>query len=561
MVSLDLIIIDGDQTLTDGGSCVPPQQVHEVLKAENITHVIYNSYSNDIINSKFKWRACIPSDDIIDAEALQAGVEEIISLLHGAGLPVRNVHENLVLSQPWFTPRCPEHTIDDFYSAWHDGQTYRIGERKVLDTAHVDSVKDSEIQGKDSPGQFSWDYVISEFARGTLHMGLKSACGWLVRTTDWVDAQIKSHLLAIARATCPDKAKLARAEKGEIDKLIKYCRKKSGIYVEQKAPDWKERCITAAELRDKEFPPVNWAVEGIIPEGLCVFAGDPKVGKSLVAVDICSAIASGVKGFGSRPCVAGGAVYISLEDPERRVKSRIAIQCDRWPETFRLVTGGIPTVGDEFFHIMDEMVMLWPDTRCIVIDTLQFIIPSKQPGRSDYEHFYKFLAPLHEWAIENHIAVVLIHHTTKGQAINGENPFDKINGSQAISGCADTMILLQRNHAKTTKDPSIADGFMHIQGREVGKECLAMDWDEEALIWTIISEAQGDEATGNTRWLEIMDALKKHGPIGPKDLSGLVGINYSTTKTCLRRMKAKSLIRSDDGKWFVPGYEKRDCEW
>jgi hypothetical protein len=393
-------------------------------------------------------------------------------------------------------------------------------------------------------------------------MGLKSAAGWLVKTTDWADSQIKTHLTALVSSLCPDKAKVHRAETVEIEQLIKYCRKKSGVAIDLPSADWKAKAITAEELRDKEFPPVQWAVDGVIPEGLCVFAGDPKVGKSLVAVDICSAIASGVKAFGNRTCVAGGAVYVSLEDPERRVKARIATQCDRWPASFRLVTGGIPTVGDDFFKTLNEMMMIWPDTRCIVFDTLSYIVPTKPNGKSDYEHYYKFLGPIHDWAMENQVAVVVITHTNKGQAISGENVFSKIMGSQAISGCADSMLLLQKNHAKTNpKDPTIADGFLHLQGRELGQDCIALDFDQEEMRWTISGEVKGDEATGNTRWLEIIDVLKRYGSMGPTDLSSTVGYNVATTKTCLRRMKAKGLVSNSDGKWSVCGFEGACGEW
>lgn len=97
---------------------------------------------------------------------------------------------------------------------------------------------------------------------------------------------------------CPDKDKVERAlEKGEIEKIIGFCRKKQGT--EQVAEsNWKDHLIDADILEHKEFPPIVWAVDGVIPEGLTVLAGDPKAGKSLMAVDICSSIASGGQALG-----------------------------------------------------------------------------------------------------------------------------------------------------------------------------------------------------------------------------------------------------------------------
>jgi replicative DNA helicase len=61
----------------------------------------------------------------------------------------------------------------------------------------------------------------------------------------------------------------------------------------QAAPDHRYTPITDAELWAKTFPPVRWAVPGIIPEGVTILAGSPKIGKSWLALGIAAAVASG----------------------------------------------------------------------------------------------------------------------------------------------------------------------------------------------------------------------------------------------------------------------------
>jgi len=127
MASNTLIIIDGDKTLEKPDSCVPLRSIHEVLVKENITHVIYNSYSNCPNKDIYKWRVAIPCYEIgYDKVLLQQGVAEIITILHNAGLMVVNVSENNVLSQPWYFPRCTIATFDDFDCAYHDGEAYSL---------------------------------------------------------------------------------------------------------------------------------------------------------------------------------------------------------------------------------------------------------------------------------------------------------------------------------------------------------------------------------------------------------------------------------------------------
>ena len=545
--TIDFIIIDGDKTTDNGSSCVPLLAVHEVLKEKNITHVIYNSYSNDIYNNINKWRAVIPSDDIVDAETLRQGVAEIITIFHSASLPVCNVGENNVLSQPWFTPRVRAGYESDFDFRFFDGNKYSLT-GNISESA---AINESSDKIKEGTGIFSWDIVREIFISGSLHQGLKSAIGWMVFSTDWADSQIK-QLMATMIMLCPDKEKRNRAiKKGEIDSLIKYCREKSGTNIVSEA-NWKDHLISADKLQHKDFPPIKWAVEGIIPEGLTIFAGDPKAGKSLAAVDICSAIASGTQALGKCDCVAGDVVYISLEDPERRVKERIKQQCDRWPSTFHLVTGGIPHVGEEFYKILDEIMLLWPDNRAIIIDTMQFIVPPKQRGVDDYSHYYKVLDPLHRWSIENHVAVVLITHKTKAATQNGDNLFSGIIGSVAIQGTADALIILQRNHLKKQdKDTEYAEGFLHVTGRDLENSSFSLEFDDDGVRWSMIGEMTGREITGNPNWMIIFELLKTKGKMGPSEISNEANINLSTVKSILRRMVAAVAVKNEDGKYFL----------
>jgi len=553
MTSMSAIIIDGDQTLDMGKTCTPLEPVHELLKSKDVRHVIHSSYSQDIVNGIFKWRCYIPCNDLIDATALKQGAGEVISLLHDNKIMVRNVKEISIPSQPWFLPRCQDGMEHDFTCKWHDGKPWQLGNIPILQSAGLHVAETPNNNG--SGGAFSWDWAVGQMLSGTVHQAVKSICGWLITTTDWADSQIKAYLVTQISALCPDPVKVKRAvETKEIDSLIKYCREKHGVF--EHSSNWKDHLITAKDLRDKDFPPVVWAVDGVIPEGLTVLAGDPKVGKSLVAVDICSAIASGLHSFGNRKCTEGACLYVSLEDPERRVKARIKQQCDLWPDRFKLLTGGISQLGEGFYRQMDEMLLLWPDLRCVVIDTMAFVIPQKPQGISDYDHIYKYLDPLHRWCLNNHISIILITHTTKARIQDGENPFIGILGSVAIQGCSDSMVMLRKNHAKTgltAKDPSVPDGFLHIQGRELGSELFALEFDDEGLKWAITREAEVADMTQNPNFLLIADAVNE-ATMGPTELSEATKINLATIKTCLTRMvKKEILIKVSKGKYGLVG--------
>ena len=53
--------------------------------------------------------------------------------------------------------------------------------------------------------------------------------------------------------------------------------------------------VTGPVLRDRHFPPVQWAVPGILPEGYSLLVGSSKVGKSWLCLSFLHAVAEGGK--------------------------------------------------------------------------------------------------------------------------------------------------------------------------------------------------------------------------------------------------------------------------
>src|SRR5262249_58141949 len=78
--------------------------------------------------------------------------------------------------------------------------------------------------------------------------------------------------------------------------------------------------FTAAELVAMELPEPRWAVEGILPEGVTVLAGKPKLGKSWLALNVALAVAGGGVALGAVRVEGGLVLYLALEDTRRRLQ-------------------------------------------------------------------------------------------------------------------------------------------------------------------------------------------------------------------------------------------------
>src|SRR6266851_3807743 len=95
--------------------------------------------------------------------------------------------------------------------------------------------------------------------------------------------------------------------------------------------------------------------------------------------------------------------------------------------------------------------------------------------RNAYENDYSVWSPLQKWAMDKAIAVVGLHHTKKGGA---EDPLEALSGSNGLSACADTTLVLDSDQNGKT---------LYVRGRDVEEKETAIIFAGGA--WTILGEA------------------------------------------------------------------------
>src|SRR5260221_7595705 len=81
--------------------------------------------------------------------------------------------------------------------------------------------------------------------------------------------------------------------------------------------------IPARALLMKTLPQPQWAVPGILPAGLTLLAGKPKMGTSWLALGLALAIAMGGVALESTQVEAGAVLYLALEDTQRRLQQPV----------------------------------------------------------------------------------------------------------------------------------------------------------------------------------------------------------------------------------------------
>lgn len=298
---------------------------------------------------------------------------------------------------------------------------------------------------------------------------------------------------------------------------------------------------TAADLMAAEFPEPRWAVPGIIVEGLTLLAGAPKLGKSWLALNLVVATSAGGCAFGRVAVERGEALYLALEDPPRRLKSRLTNVLDGAgaPEGLHFDTEW-PLLHDGGADRLDEWLGEHPACRLVVIDVLARVRGTTRDKDDKYEADYRSMVRLKQIADAHRVAIVVIHHTRKAAA---EDFLDTVSGTNGLAGAADSILVLARAR-------NGADATLHVTGRDVEEQELALTLVDGR--WTLLDGKATDYKLADTR-RKIVRLLREHGPMTPKRIAETLGIDHELTKkTCVRMDADDQLVNAGNGLYRDP---------
>lgn len=228
------------------------------------------------------------------------------------------------------------------------------------------------------------------------------------------------------------------------------------------------------ELRTTKHKPIKWCIEGMLPVGLTIIGGRPKVGKSFLCLDLCDGVSSGRDVLGTVKTNEGSVVYASMEDFGRRLTKRLNDM--EKGHSKAMVIHEMKPIGDGCEELLIAFKERYPKLSMFVIDTMAHVMPTKKGGLDAYDHFYPLLVSLQKLAHQLEIAIVLIHHLKKSN--DSDNEFDSLLGSVSIQGAVDSMWLIKRK-------PNEVNGQFIMTGRDFGDKCLRMEFDTEELIWKV----------------------------------------------------------------------------
>jgi hypothetical protein len=299
------------------------------------------------------------------------------------------------------------------------------------------------------------------------------------------------------------------------------------------------KTMSADEICMTEWAAPRWAIPNLLPVGLTILAGAPKLGKSWLALQIAHAVAAGGIALGAK-VERGAVLYLALEDSPRRLKERMLKQS--WT---RGLDADFLTIGEFAKQVGDlkngggEKLARQIETRgyrLVVIDTLSRAI---QGDQNDAAQMTRGLTPLQEIAHAHNVATILIDHHRKVSGAAADVITD-ILGSTAKGAMCDTSWGLYRERGK-------AGAKLAITGREVEEKTLALTMDWLTGVW----QSEGDYAALELtqRRQEILSALKELGRAQLGDIVKAIGQPESNTHNRLQDMANAGFVkRTTEGK-------------
>lgn len=180
-------------------------------------------------------------------------------------------------------------------------------------------------------------------------------------------------------------------------------------------------------------------VDGLIPTGLSLFCGSQKIGKSWLMLKLCLCVSEGIP-LWELPTAQGDVLYLCLEDTFYRIQDRLFKLTDEAGGRLHFAVASCK-LTDGLVGQLEDYLKTYPDSRLIVIDTLQKIRTASKENA--YANDYGDISLIKDFADKHALAVLVVHHIRKQK---DSDVFNQVSGTTGLTGGADTNFVLEKTN-------------------------------------------------------------------------------------------------------------------
>ena len=256
--------------------------------------------------------------------------------------------------------------------------------------------------------------------------------------------------------------------------------------------------ITGEELMNTELPPTRMVVHRLIPQGLHILAGAPKIGKSWLTLWLCLQISKG-ESIWNLPSEKGTVLYLCLEDSLGRIQERTFDLTDTPTPDIHFATMA-ETINGGLTKQIEDFLVEHPDTNLVAIDTLQRV-RNVSGDLNAYANDYKDVNLIKQIADNHGITILLVHHLRKQ---GDDDPVNMVSGTTGLTGAVDGLYVLRKDSRKSRTAKLIATG------RDIEDTEYTLEFDKQTHIWNFISDDSNEpfSLSADSALTEVIDFIK-----------------------------------------------------
>ena len=289
---------------------------------------------------------------------------------------------------------------------------------------------------------------------------------------------------------------------------------------------------TLTELLAADIPPPLQLFAGLMHEGMLLFGGKSKRGKSWLMFDLALALAVGRAGFRHFPCTeARPILYLALEDGRARLQGRArAIQPNIQTANAFHLRYTFPPLTEGGIDILAQEIATY-HYGLVVIDVLAKLEPPKAgKGDKNYHDIYDMFTPLQDLRKQHPFCLAMLTHLRKQEA---DDVFDSLLGSVAYQGAQDVLWVLERK-------PKDDFAFLHLRDKDAEDKTIALRFVDGH--WEYIGEGEAYEVGRDQR--KVMHVLtEEQHEMGIEEIRKACG--WPPEKYAYLRHMLGSLVKED----------------
>ena len=257
--------------------------------------------------------------------------------------------------------------------------------------------------------------------------------------------------------------------------------------------------IDGETLMDTRLPPRSFCIQTLLPEGISMLGGAPKIGKSWMVLDIGVRVAKG-QPIWNLTTQKGTVLYLALEDTFSRLQERLCKLTDEAPSNlfFAIASG---TLADDLCQQIESFIAEHQGTALVIIDTFQLVRGNMTD--TSYANDYEEVRKLKALADKHGISLLLVHHLRKQ---GDRDPLNKLSGTTGISGAMDAVFILDvsKRHAR--------GATLFCTGRDIESREMELTLSRDTCAWELISDTlEEPELTLPKEMSKLIELMKSIG--------------------------------------------------